>query len=147
MELICLLSLDKRLFCSNCVTQSEGGQVCGSKCPELLARYCDQILRKSARRSEDTEMEELLTQVVSTFIMFSFSKNLCIHSLLQMIIFKYIEDKDVFQKYYTKMFAKRLVGELSASDDAESLMIAKLKQVSLEFWKRKKIETHEYTLK
>ncbi len=44
-----------------------------------------------------------------------------------MIVFKYIEDKDVFQKFYSKMFAKRLVGELSASDDAESSMISKLK--------------------
>lgn len=44
-----------------------------------------------------------------------------------MIVFKYIEDKDVFQKFYSKMFAKRLVGGLSASDDAESSMISKLK--------------------
>lgn len=46
-----------------------------------------------------------------------------------MIVFKYIEDKDVFQKFYSKMLAKRLVGELSASDEAESNMIAKLKQM------------------
>lgn len=46
-----------------------------------------------------------------------------------MIVFKYIEDKDVFQKFYTKMLAKRLVNELSASDEAESNMISKLKQM------------------
>lgn len=44
-----------------------------------------------------------------------------------MTVFKYIEDKDVFQKFYSKMFAKRLVGGLSASDDAEANMITKLK--------------------
>lgn len=37
----------------------------------------------------------------------------------QMVVFKYIEDKDVFQKFYSKMLAKRLVQHMSASDDAE----------------------------
>uniref|UniRef100_A0AC34GIN4 Cullin family profile domain-containing protein n=1 Tax=Panagrolaimus sp. ES5 TaxID=591445 RepID=A0AC34GIN4_9BILA len=46
-----------------------------------------------------------------------------------MIVFKYIEDKDVFQKYYSKMLAKRLVHELSASEDNESAMLQKLKQM------------------
>ena len=47
---------------------------------------------------------------------------------LQMVVFKYIEDKDVFQKFYSKMLAKRLVQHMSASDDAEASMISKLKQ-------------------
>lgn len=46
-----------------------------------------------------------------------------------MVVFKYIEEKDVFQKFYSKMLAKRLAGELSASDEAESNMISKLKQM------------------
>ena len=45
-----------------------------------------------------------------------------------MVAFKYIEDKDVFQKFYSKMLAKRLVQHMSASDDAEASMISKLKQ-------------------
>ena len=48
-------------------------------------------------------------------------------SVFQMIVFKYIEDKDVFQKFYSKMLAKRLVQHMSASDDAEASMISKLK--------------------
>ena len=52
----------------------------------------------------------------------------CFPSLSQMVVFKYIEDKDVFQKFYSKMLAKRLVGHLSASDDAEASMISKLKE-------------------
>ncbi len=47
---------------------------------------------------------------------------------LQMTIFKYIEDKDVFQKFYSRMLAKRLVSITSASDDAETSMISKLKE-------------------
>lgn len=45
-----------------------------------------------------------------------------------MTIFKYIDDKDVFQKFYSRMLAKRLVHTSSASDDAETNMIAKLKE-------------------
>ena len=44
-----------------------------------------------------------------------------------MIVFKYIEDKDVFQKFYSRMLAKRLVNQTSASDDAEANIISKLK--------------------
>ena len=44
-----------------------------------------------------------------------------------MVIFKYVEDKDVFQKFYSKMFAKRLVQQNSASDDAEETIISKLR--------------------
>jgi cullin 1 len=45
-----------------------------------------------------------------------------------MTVFKYVEDKDVFQKFYSKMLAKRLVNGSSASDDAEASMISKLKE-------------------
>lgn len=44
-----------------------------------------------------------------------------------MTIFKYIEDKDIFQKFYSKMLAKRLIHFASASDEAEGNMISKLK--------------------
>ena len=44
-----------------------------------------------------------------------------------MVVFKYVEDKDVFQKFYAKMLAKRLVQQSSVSDDAEATMISKLK--------------------
>lgn len=44
-----------------------------------------------------------------------------------MTVFKYIEDKDVFQKFYSKMLAKRLIHFSSASDDAEANMISRLK--------------------
>ncbi|KAI8908568.1 Cullin, partial [Gorgonomyces haynaldii] len=79
-----------------------------SKSPELLAKYADSILKKSSKVSEDGEIEELLNAV--------------------MTIFKYIEDKDVFQKFYSKHLARRLVNRNSVSDDAEASMIAKLKE-------------------
>ena len=59
-----------------------------------------------------------------------------------MVVFKYIEDKDVFQKFYSKMLAKRLVQHMSASDDAEASMISKLKQVIIKVL----IKTFRYCL-
>jgi len=80
-----------------------------NKSPELLAKYTDSLLKKSsAKMNEEDNMEALLSQV--------------------MTVFKYIEDKDVFQKFYSRMLAKRLVQSTSASDDAETTMISKLKE-------------------
>uniref|UniRef100_A0A4W3I192 Cullin 1a n=1 Tax=Callorhinchus milii TaxID=7868 RepID=A0A4W3I192_CALMI len=102
-------ALDKacgRFINNNAVTKMAQSS---SKSPELLARYCDSLLKK---RSCDCFSWAMLIA--------------CIH--LQMVVFKYIEDKDVFQKFYAKMLAKRLVHQNSASDDAEASMISKLKQ-------------------
>ncbi|KZF23470.1 Cullin-domain-containing protein, partial [Xylona heveae TC161] len=86
-------------------------KVCKSgstKSPELLAKYTDSLLKKSAKAAEEADLEYMLTQI--------------------MTVFKYIEDKDVFQKFYSRMLAKRLVHTSSASDDAETSMISKLKE-------------------
>ncbi|XP_041372050.1 cullin-1-like [Gigantopelta aegis] len=101
-------ALDKacgRFINTNSITKLAGSS---SKSPELLARYCDLLLKKSSKNPEEAELEDTLNQV--------------------MVVFKYIEDKDVFQKFYSKMLAKRLVQHMSASDDAEASMISKLKQ-------------------
>ena len=84
-----------------CVTGS-------TRSPELLAKYTDQLLKKSGKSAEEADLEKSLIQI--------------------MTIFKYIEDKDVFQKFYSRMLAKRLVYSSSASEDAETSMIGKLKE-------------------
>lgn len=86
-------------------------QVCKSgsnKSPELLAKYTDTLLKKSAAGTQEADLEGTLTQI--------------------MTVFKYIEDKDVFQKFYSRMLARRLVHTSSSSDDAETSMISKLKE-------------------
>ena len=45
-----------------------------------------------------------------------------------MVLFKYIEDKDVFQTFYTTKLSKRLIHGVSASDESEASMISKLKE-------------------
>ena len=86
-------------------------QICKSssnRSPELLAKYTDTLLRKGAKAAEESELEEMLVQI--------------------MVVFKYIEDKDVFQKFYSRTLAKRLVHTSSVSDDAETSIISKLKE-------------------
>ncbi|KAG9292004.1 hypothetical protein G9A89_017903 [Geosiphon pyriformis] len=99
-------SLDKA--CREFVNRNEVCKSSTSKSPELLARFCDSLLRKSAKNPEEGDLEDVLNSI--------------------MTVFKYVEDKDVFQKFYSKMLAKRLVNGTSASEDAESSMISKLKE-------------------
>lgn len=76
--------------------------------PELLAKYCDSLLKKSTKGGSDTEIDEKLAQCIT--------------------VFKYIDDKDVFQKFYARMLAKRLIHQQSQSMDSEEAMINRLKQ-------------------
>ncbi|KAJ3099328.1 hypothetical protein HDU96_010738 [Phlyctochytrium bullatum] len=99
-------SLDKA--CREFINRNKVCKAGSSKSPELLARFCDSLLRKSSKVADEKEIEEVLNSV--------------------MTVFKYVEDKDVFQKFYSKMLAKRLVNSTSASDDAEASMISKLKE-------------------
>lgn len=78
-----------------------------SRSPELLAKYCDSLLKKSSKNPEEQQLEAIFVDV--------------------MTIFRYVDDKDVFEKFYKKFLAARLVGGKSVSDDAESSMISKLK--------------------
>lgn len=78
------------------------------RAPELLAKYCDSLLKKSAMAGSEGEVEEKLAQCI--------------------IVFKYVDDKDVFQKFYARMLAKRLIHQQSQSMDAEESMIDRLKQ-------------------
>ncbi|XP_041760538.1 cullin-2 isoform X1 [Anopheles merus] len=96
-------ALDKA--CARIINEKHSNnQVCRSA--ELVAKYCDSLLKKS--KTTEGEIDQKLTRSI--------------------IIFKYIEDKDVYQKFYSRMLAKRLIHEQSQSMDAEELMINKLKQ-------------------
>lgn len=94
--------------CREFVNRNDVCKTASSKSPELLAKYTDVLLRKSSTSIEEAELERALSQI--------------------MTVFKYIEDKDVFQKFYSRMLARRLVHSNSSSDDAETSMISKLKE-------------------
>ena len=96
--------------CRNYVNRNAICKNGSTKSPELLSKHSDTLLKKSTKSTEDDDMEKQLNQV--------------------MTVFKYIEDKDVFNKFYSKSLAKRLVTGTSASGDAETSMISKLKDAS-----------------
>ncbi|XP_054709882.1 cullin-2-like [Uloborus diversus] len=90
------------------VINFKGNPKLACRSPELLAKYCDSLLKKNAKTCTENEVEDKLSQSIT--------------------IFKYIDDKDVFQKFYAKMLAKRLIYGQSMTMDAEEAMINKLKQ-------------------
>ncbi|KAG4301262.1 hypothetical protein PCK1_002572 [Pneumocystis canis] len=94
--------------CREFINRNKVCSLSSSKSPELLAKYCDSLLKKNSKNIEETDFENTLINI--------------------MTIFKYVEDKDVFQKFYSKMLAKRLINGTSVSDDAETNMISKLKE-------------------
>ena len=86
---------------------------------EIMAKYSDSYLKKSSKSTSNTfssqnelinpdaDVEERLSKMVT--------------------LFAYIDDKDIFQKHYARLLAKRLIFGSSASDDMESVLISKLK--------------------
>lgn len=44
-----------------------------------------------------------------------------------MVLFRFLQEKDVFERYYKQHLARRLLGNKSISDDSEKNMITKLK--------------------
>ena len=77
----------------------------GNQSPELLAKYCNLLLKKSFN---DTEVDDKLNDSI--------------------ILFKYMQDKDLYEKFYAKMLAKRFIKQQSQSFDLEETMINKLKR-------------------
>ncbi|CAF1523186.1 unnamed protein product [Adineta steineri] len=98
-------ALDKA--CANIINMKNENRL-PSKAPELLAHYCDSLLRKSSKTTSESELEEKLLKTI--------------------IIFNYLDDKDYFQRFYQKMLARRLINQQSSSMDAEEFMLTKLKE-------------------
>jgi cullin 3 len=77
------------------------------KSPEFISLFIDDHLKKGLKGKSDTEVEQILDKTIT--------------------VFRFISDKDVFERYYKNHLAKRLLHGRSASDDAERGMLAKLK--------------------
>lgn len=75
--------------------------------PEYLSLYMDEKLRRGLRSENDENAERLLDKA--------------------MVLFRFLQEKDVFEKYYKQHMAKRLLLDKSISDDMERMMISKLK--------------------
>uniref|UniRef100_A0A8C5WHG6 Cullin family profile domain-containing protein n=1 Tax=Leptobrachium leishanense TaxID=445787 RepID=A0A8C5WHG6_9ANUR len=73
----------------------------------LIAKYVDSKLRSGNKEATDEELERCLDKI--------------------MIIFSFIHGKDVFEAFYKKDLAKRLLVGKSASVDSEKSKLSKLK--------------------
>lgn len=83
--------------------------VAGSTSAELLATFCDNLLKKgSSEKLSDDAVEETLEKVVR--------------------LLAYISDKDLFAEFYRKKLSRRLLFDKSANDDHERSILTKLKQ-------------------
>ncbi|KAI0250273.1 Cullin-domain-containing protein [Lactifluus subvellereus] len=74
---------------------------------EFISLYIDENLKKGLKGKTDAEVEVILDKTIT--------------------LFRFITEKDVFERYYKAHLAKRLLLGRSVSDDAERGMLAKLK--------------------
>eukprot|EP00979_Chaetoceros_neogracilis_P008475 scaffold1887_cov267-Chaetoceros_neogracile.AAC.8 len=74
---------------------------------EFMSTYCDRILKSGGEKLSESEVEDSLEKVVQ--------------------LFSYLTEKDLFADIYRNQLAKRLLNGRSASNDAEKVMISKLK--------------------
>ncbi|KAJ3069928.1 Cullin-3 [Podochytrium sp. JEL0797] len=74
---------------------------------EFLSLFIDENLKKGQKGKEEKEVDAVLDRTV--------------------MIFRLLEQKDVFERYYKQHLAKRLLFGRSISEDAERAFIAKLK--------------------
>jgi len=68
-----------------------------------LAKYCDNLLKKSQKGISESEIDDKLNNSIT--------------------VFKYLDDKDVFQKFYSRNLGKRLIHQQSHSMDLEEAMV------------------------
>ncbi|KAN0022309.1 hypothetical protein ACTFIU_004485 [Dictyostelium citrinum] len=78
-----------------------------NKPAELVARFIDSKLKVGGKRMSEEELETVLNK--------------------SLILFRYIQGKDVFEAFYKQDLSKRLLLDKSTSIDAEKSMISKLK--------------------
>ncbi|KAK0440261.1 Cullin [Armillaria borealis] len=84
-------------------------KICGditSISPELLVKHTDLLLRKNSKKVKEQDLDDALDIV--------------------MVIFNYLEDKDIFERFYTSRLSKRLIYDASVSDESEAGMVSKL---------------------
>ncbi|XP_055370033.1 cullin-5 isoform X1 [Betta splendens] len=76
-----------------------------SKCPELLANYCDMLLRKTplSKKLTSEEIELKLKEVL--------------------LVLKYVQNKDVFMRYHKAHLTRRLILDISADSEIEENMV------------------------
>jgi len=92
-----------------------------SKPAEMVAKYVDMLLRQGAKGLPPVAGAAIPEMTRDD------DAALAYHLELVLDLFRFIQGKDVFEAFYKKDLARRLLMGRSASVDAERLMLAKLK--------------------
>jgi hypothetical protein len=96
--------------------------------PETLARYCDMMLKKNVGKKDATS--QVGKRKLGKKPEVGGEEGDQEEKLMKMVtLFKYVDDKDVFQKFYSRMLAKRLIYSASSSEELELNMINRLKEI------------------
>lgn len=105
----CLLSRlsRQRLFKQTIAGDFEYFLNLNSRSPEYLSLFIDDKLKKGVKGLTEQEVETILDKA--------------------MVLFRFMQEKDVFERYYKQHLARRLLTNKSVSDDSEKNMISKLK--------------------
>lgn len=105
-----------------------------SKCPELLANYCDMLLRKTplSKKLTSEEIELKLKEVVRLSLLSALLLPDCVLLAvrcsaflisLQLLVLKYVQNKDVFMRYHKAHLTRRLILDISADSEIEENMV------------------------
>jgi cullin 3 len=78
-----------------------------ARSPEFISLFVDDKLRRGLKGVGEEDVEIVLDKV--------------------MMLFRYLQEKDMFEKYYKQHLAKRLLSGKTVSDEAERSLIVKLK--------------------
>jgi cullin 2 len=76
--------------------------------PELLSKYCDELLQKGIKGQSETDVQDQLQHAIA--------------------LLDYIEDKDVFERFYARALARRLIFGQSQSMELEEMVVSRLKE-------------------
>lgn len=77
-----------------------------SRTAELLARFSDSLLKKSSRNADFNEIDKSLDDIIQ--------------------ILRFVDEKDAFEKHYSRLLSRRLVHQTSANPDLEASMVNRL---------------------
>jgi len=101
-----------------------------SRCPELLAGYVDLLLRRGplSRKLSSDEVDARLSDVVCC--MCTWASTLPSQpppNPQQLLLLKYVHNKDVFMRFHKTLLARRLVADSSADQEKEELLVSRLR--------------------
>ncbi|PLW50802.1 hypothetical protein PCANC_14292 [Puccinia coronata f. sp. avenae] len=101
-------SFNSNLLLQTCIDEGFSGFInCNKRSAEFISLFIDDKLKKGLKGKTEEEIEEQLDKTIA--------------------LYRHLNEKDMFEKYYKNHLAKRLLFGKSVSEDTERNMLSKLK--------------------